>query len=137
MLKHKLKNKKIKGVKVYSCGTNTFAEPINELAERVLTENNVKLKPALSKPVTEKMVGGADAVIGMTFTHIKGIKSQNCVDFTMLYGLAPIADPFGGEISAYRRTYSALNVALDLLVADIECGSLAQKIKLSIEKFGR
>ena len=52
----------------------------------------------------------------------EAVKSKKATDFSLLYGIKPISDPYGGSDEDYRKTIYDLNFACELLVKELEKG---------------
>ena len=53
---------------------------------------------------------------------ISAVKSKKATDFSLLYGIKPISDPYGGSDEDYRKTIYDLNFACELLIKELEKG---------------
>lgn len=120
VLSSKLKQNKIKA-KVKSCGV--CAEDgvgANELSKQVCFENGYNLSGFKSTKITKRLYAWADIVICMTPGIKSGFTDDKAYDFSSLYNLRPIEDPYGKGIDDYRKAFFAIEYACNLLVCDIK-----------------
>lgn len=124
ILKNKLKKKKITNVNVKSCGVKAVCGmPADSRTIDVCTENNIPIKRFKTTAYSSELAQWADVIICMTADIRKATNSEKATDFTLLYGLPPVIDPFGGDIEDYRKTFYDLNFACELLAKDINLQS--------------
>jgi protein-tyrosine phosphatase len=94
----------------------------------VLGEQGIDISGHRSRPVTADEVAWADLVLAMSPSHLAaledfdvGHKAALITDF--LEGEAAgqgVADPFGGSLDDYRRTYQVLAAAVGGLLDRLE-----------------
>ena len=120
LLKSKLRKKKIKGVNVRSCGLKAVeGMPADTRAITVCAENGISLKRFKTACLNEEIRDWADIIICMTSDIRDFACCDKATDLTLLYGLPPISDPYGGDLEDYRKTFYDLNFACELLAKDI------------------
>lgn len=108
-----------------SAGLAAYGECISENALRVLMERGVLPTPAndytshVSRTVDRDMLSGADAVIGITASHAMNLMFA-FPEFASKISVMPrdISDPFGGDVSVYRRTLEDIESALKEIFAE-------------------
>ncbi len=125
-----LKDRGISGVRVASCGTDAReGDALSAGAAAAMKRYGILPRKFRSHPITRSRVAGADAIICMTPAAASAVKNKKAADFSQLYGIPPIADPFGGDDAEYEKTFRSLVDACRLLADDIEDGILTQRIK--------
>jgi len=108
-----------------------FAQPnegANDNAIQVLKQRGLQLVHS-SQPVTKKLLKWADIVFAMTETHKELLLDQfpkykdkyfTLIEYTLDTTTAEesidIADPFGGDISLYKKTLSELEQHIDAFI---------------------
>ena len=70
----------------------------------------------------------------MTKELAKSFHSEKVCDFSTLYGLPEISDPYGCTIECYRDTFVAIDYVCNLLANDIAEDNLLNRIKLSAKR---
>ena len=123
LLNKKIKERRLSGITVRSCGANAVGgERANPRAIKVAAEMGVDLNGFTATPFTKKLLDWADVVLCMTPALTEAVKSKKATDFSLLYGIKPISDPYGGSDEDYRKTIYDLNFACELLVKELEKG---------------
>ncbi|MDE3840324.1 low molecular weight protein arginine phosphatase [Bacillus methanolicus] len=123
-----LKSKSIPGVEVKSAGV--FAVNGSEAspnAKKVLEENNIKQKHQ-STLLTNELIEWATHILTMTSGHKALVISRFPEAAGKTYTLnefahgkvSDIADPFGGPIEAYRKTFNEIKKAIEKLIEKLE-----------------
>lgn len=121
LLKKKIKERKIPNVKVKSCGVNArLGEPANPKAIKIARENGVNLKSFKSTPYSADLLNWADVVLCMTPSLTEQLNSKKATDFSLLFGLNPILDPYGGTDEDYEKTFISLDYACELLANQLQ-----------------
>jgi len=128
ILKNKISKVKLKKIKVRSCGISAEdGSPANPFALSVCAENGIDLAGFKAQKFNRRLSSWADVVICMTPKLKQSFKEEKFTDFTELYGLPPIADPYGGTLEDYRRAFYSINFACELLVKDFLNGQNENK----------
>ncbi|EIJ80302.1 protein-tyrosine-phosphatase [Bacillus methanolicus PB1] len=123
-----LKSKSIPGVEVKSAGV--FAVNGSEAspnAKKVLEENNIEYNHQ-STSLTNELIGWATHILTMTSGHKTSVISQFPEAAGKTFTLnefangkaSDIADPFGGSIEAYRKTFTEIKKAIEKLIENLE-----------------
>ena len=102
--------------------------PPSEGAVQVAAEQGMELRTHTTQPLTPELLDWADLVLAMSPSHLiavaelgAGEKAALVTDFLEGAGMGEaVADPFGDEVEAYRRTYAQLETAIGALLARLE-----------------
>lgn len=129
ILLKKIVDRNVVGVFVRSCGVIAVdGTPANPKAISACKRHGIDIKGFRSTLVTDELINWADAVVCMTPNLIAQVKTKKVADFSLLYGIPPISDPYGGTDEDYENTFISLDYACDLLLADAVSGKLKSKI---------
>lgn len=103
---------------VDSAGLAASGEPASLNAQAVMRERGLDLSAHLSRPLTRELLDMADVVAVMTARHRAALLAAGC-EAEKLRVLEEetggIPDPFGGDLTCYRRTADALEQAVTAL----------------------
>lgn len=109
-------------VQVFSAGTAAAAgAPVSQSAQLAAKEHGVDLTGKSATPLTTDLVDQADMVLVMEASHRRSViaLSPSAADKTFLVsevapgrGVREIADPFGGTLETYRRSFSEMSAFL-------------------------
>ncbi len=117
-LRHELKKRKIRWYRVVSAGFSAQAgAPMTAFAAQALDEAKIAYKKDFaSRPLTEKEVKEAHAVVCMTESQRRSLsKYPNVTSFYALCG-KEIPDPYGQDIDVYRATLRAIRECLPRVI---------------------
>ena len=130
LLKNKLEQLNVKGVRVYSAGIKaTVGDSINPLAKKTLEENGLSVGEFTSTLLTDKILTEAFALICMTerqkellmdmrwnALRKKGVEEieNNVYSFSEISGYE-VLDPFGKDEDCYRYTFGLLDAGMSAL----------------------
>jgi protein-tyrosine-phosphatase len=106
--------------------------PAAEHARRLAADRGLDLSGHRAAAVTPDLLESSDLVLGMTPRHVDAIspvlprgKVRLLTDFLPadheLAG-APISDPFGGDLAAYREVWGQIETAVEALVDHLADG---------------
>lgn len=113
---------------VESAGTQAWdGSPASDEALLIGVERGLDLSAHRSRRLTKEMVESSDLVLVMSAGHIGQVKELDSTANVHLlagYGASetksrPIADPFGGDLSAYRATADELESELRVILEGI------------------
>lgn len=116
-------------VQVRSAGAAAVpGAPASDHAVSVLAEHGLDISGHRTGALSSDLLEWADLVLGMAPSHLVAVaemgaahKSALLTDFVAGDGSgAPVADPFGGSIEEYRRTYGVLITAVTALLDRLE-----------------
>jgi protein-tyrosine-phosphatase len=118
-------------VAVSSAGTSAWdGAPASDPAVLVAMEHGMDLTGHRSRVLSREIVEGADLILTMGPHHLERAVAFSGRDHSHLLthyashggSSAPIADPFGGDLEAYRTTFDELHATigqvLDRVVTD-------------------
>jgi protein-tyrosine-phosphatase len=119
------------GVEVASAGTSAYASaPASDGALLVALEHGLALETHRARVLSREMIAAAHLVLTMGPHHAEranALGGEQKTHLLMHYAsrgqdAAPVADPFGGDLDAYRTTFaeleSAVEKVLDRLAAE-------------------
>ncbi len=131
MFKDLIKDLEGKDIEVSSAGTWAIeGHSASANAIKIMNERNIDLSNHRSTPLTKELIKKADLILTMTRNHKNQILSVMPEVEDKVYTLKEfvgydrddldIADPFGGDMEAYRRSAdeieSALKKALEKII---------------------
>lgn len=126
LLRRALAERGVERVEVASAGTGAWdGAPASEGSYLVALEHGLDLSAHRSRELTPELVRSADLILAMSPGHVARVEALGGAGRTLLLGeyagrrgdAAQVADPFGAELEAYRRTFEDL-AALIPAVAD-------------------
>lgn len=101
------------GLDADSCGLAAdVGTPAADNAVAVAQEHGVDLTSHHSKPLTKAAVERADRIFVMSPAHAL-VLGNLFPDANQKIRVLNIADPFGGDLSVYRRTWDQITAALE------------------------
>jgi protein-tyrosine-phosphatase len=118
-----------KHVRVASAGTSAApGAPASATAIAVAAEHGIDLATHQARLLSPELIEWSDLILAMAPSHLlaavelgAGEKAAMLTDFLDGAGLgAPIEDPFGGDIDAYRESYSQIDAAIEALLGRLE-----------------
>ena len=113
-----LRSKGIDGVTVSSCGLASDGSPVSQTSKTAMDEVGIDIGGHISKQLTDRDINGADKIICLSPSH-KAVLLSAGVPADKLFVLGNgISDPFGGDISVYRRCRDEIFAAVDALQKD-------------------
>lgn len=113
-----LRSKGIDGVTVSSCGLASDGSPVSQNSKTAMDEVGIDIGGHISKQLTDRDINGADKIICLSPSH-KAVLLSAGVPADKLFVLGNgISDPFGGDISVYRRCRDEIFAAVDALQKD-------------------
>jgi len=117
-----LMSKDIDQVEVRSAGIYAMnGGEISENAKQVIVENGISYTH-LSQQVSEDDLRWADLIVTMTTAHknlllntypFAADKTFTLKEYTRPYASPDVSDPFGGDVSQYRKTFMELKSLTD------------------------
>lgn len=110
-----LRSKGIDGVTVLSRGLASDGSPVSLNSKTAMAEVGIDIGGHISKQITDSDINKADKIICLSPSHKAALLSVG-VPAGKLYVLGNgISDPFGGDISVYRRCRDEIFAAVDAL----------------------
>ena len=110
ILKHLIKEKNLKDIKVSSCGTNAqIGQPMSENAINALKNMNILPLKHKAKQFDEKMLENFNLILTMTKVHKDAIGNyKNVFTIGEFTSLGDISDPYGLPVENYQITAAQL-----------------------------
>lgn len=113
-----LRSKGIDGVIVSSRGLASDGSPVSQNSKTAMAEAGIDIGSHISKQLTQNDVKQADKIICLSPSH-KAVLLSAGVPESKLFVLGNgISDPFGGDISVYRRCRDEIFAEVDALQKD-------------------
>ena len=113
-----LRSKGIDGVTVSSRGLAADGSPVSLNSKTAMAEVGIDIGGHISKQITAEDINKADKIICLSPSH-KAVLLSAGVPESKLFVLGNgISDPFGGDISVYRRCRDEIFAAVDRLIRD-------------------
>lgn len=113
-----MRSKGIDGVTVSSRGLASDGSPVSQNSKTAMAEAGIDIGSHISKQLTQNDVKQADKIICLSPSH-KAVLLSAGVPADKLFVLGNgISDPFGGDISVYRRCRDEIFAAVDALQKD-------------------
>lgn len=113
-----LKSKGIDGVTVISRGLAADGSPVSPNSKTAMAEAGIDIAAHISRQITADDINKADKIICLSTSH-KSVLLSAGVPADKLFVLGNgISDPFGGDISVYRRCRDEIFTAVDKLIED-------------------
>ncbi|MEE1006469.1 MAG: ribosomal protein S18-alanine N-acetyltransferase [Acutalibacteraceae bacterium] len=113
-----LRSKGIDGVTVSSRGLVADGSPVSPNSKTAMAEVGIDIAAHISRQITAGDINKADKIICLSPSH-KSVLLSAGVPADKLFVLGNgISDPFGGDISVYRRCRDEIFTAVDKLIED-------------------
>lgn len=113
-----LRSKKLDGVTVLSRGLACDGSPVSLNSKTAMAEVGIDISGHISRQITDSDIKNADKIICLSPSHRAVLLSAG-VPQEKLYILGKgISDPFGGDITVYRRCRDEIFAAIDELQKD-------------------
>lgn len=113
-----LRSKGIDGVTVSSRGLASDGSPVSLNSKAAMAEVGIDISGHISRQITDSDINKADKIICLSPSH-KAVLLSAGVPADRLYVLGNgISDPFGGDISVYRRCRDEIFTAVDELIKE-------------------
>lgn len=105
------------GYTVKSAGLFAFGEPVSKNAALALSERGYEVPMHVSVSLTEEAVREADLIVGISSSHANQMKLMFPFAEHKIFAMPlDIADPYGGDITVYRKCLDDIKGALALLM---------------------
>ena len=110
-----LRSKKLDGITVISRGLASDGSPVSLNSKTAMAEVGIDISGHISRQITDRDIKNADKIICLSPSHRAVLLSAG-VPQEKLYILGKgISDPFGGDITVYRRCRDEIFAAIDEL----------------------
>ena len=111
-----LRSKKLDGITVISRGLASDGSPVSLNSKTAMAEVGIDISGHISRQITDRDIKNADKIICLSPSH-KAVLLSAGVPQEKLYILGKgISDPFGGDITVYRRCRDEIFAAIDALI---------------------
>lgn len=113
-----LRSKGLDGVTVLSRGLACDGSPVSLNSKTAMAEAGIDISGHISQQITDLDINKADKIICLSTSH-KAVLLSAGVPADKLFVLGNgISDPFGGDITVYRRCRDEIFEAVDALIKD-------------------
>ena len=113
-----LRSKELDGITVISRGLASDGSPVSLNSKTAMAEVGIDISGHISRQITDRDIKNADKIICLSPSHRAVLLSAG-VPQEKLYILGKgISDPFGGDITVYRRCRDEIFAAIDELQKD-------------------
>lgn len=113
-----LRSKELDGITVISRGLASDGSPVSLNSKTAMAEVGIDISDHISRQITDRDIKNADKIICLSPSH-KAVLLSAGVPQEKLYILGNgISDPFGGDITVYRRCRDEIFAAIDELQKD-------------------
>ncbi len=113
-----LRSKELDGITVISRGLASDGSPVSLNSKTAMAEVGIDISGHISRQITDRDINKADKIICLSPSHRAVLLSAG-VPQEKLYILGKgISDPFGGDITVYRRCRDEIFAAIDELQKD-------------------
>ena len=110
-----LRSKELDGITVISRGLASDGSPVSLNSKTAMAEVGIDISGHISRQITDRDIKNADKIICLSPSHRAVLLSAG-VPQEKLYILGNgISDPFGGDITVYRRCRDEIFAAIDAL----------------------
>ena len=113
-----LRSKGIDDVTVSSRGIAADGSPVSLNTKTVMVEAGIDISSHISKQITDSDISLADKIICLSPSHKAVLLSAGVPEYKLFILGSGISDPFGGDISVYRRCRDEIFAAVDALLKD-------------------
>lgn len=111
-----LRSKELDGITVISRGLASDGSPVSLNSKTAMAEVGIDISGHISRQITDRDIKNADKIICLSPSHRAVLLSAG-VPQEKLYILGNgISDPFGGDITVYRRCRDEIFAAIDALI---------------------
>ncbi|MBE6786989.1 MAG: ribosomal-protein-alanine N-acetyltransferase [Ruminococcaceae bacterium] len=117
-------NHKYKQHTAKSCGLCATASPVSQNSKQVMEEIGVDISTHVSAPLTKELLAWAEKIICMSPSHKEVLESIGVKAEVLGNG---IADPFGCDISTYRKCRDQIAKEIDQLFEEFEVVAIEYK----------
>jgi protein-tyrosine phosphatase len=121
ILKKKLKDASITGIRVSSAGLSaTAGSPISINSAEALKNAGYKVGAFKSKQATPNMIKRAELVICMTKEHKRYLSGfERVYSMDEVTGIGDIMDPYGGNLQIYTETARQIERACEIIIREL------------------
>ena len=113
-----LRSKKLDGVTVLSRGLACDGSPVSLNSKTAMAEVGIDISGHISRQITDSDIKNADKIICLSPSHMAVLLSVGVPENKLFVLGNGISDPFGGDITVYRRCRDEIFAAIDELQKD-------------------
>ena len=113
-----LRSKLIDGVTVLSRGLASDGSPVSLNSKTAMAEVGIDISSHISRQITDSDINKADKIICLSPSHRAVLLSAGVPSEKLFVLGNGISDPFGGDISVYRRCRDEIFASVDNLIED-------------------
>ena len=113
-----LRSKGIDGVTVLSRGLASDGSPVSLNSKTAMAEVGIDISGHISRQITDRDIKNADKIICLSPSHRAVLLSAGAPQEKLYILGKGISDPFGGDITVYRRCRDEIFAAIDELQKD-------------------
>ena len=113
-----LRSKKLDGITVISRGMASDGSPVSLNSKTAMAEVGIDISGHISRQITDRDIKNADKIICLSPSHRAVLLSVGVPENKLFVLGNGISDPFGGDITVYRRCRDEIFAAIDELQKD-------------------
>lgn len=113
-----LRSKKLDGITVISRGLASDGSPVSLNSKTAMAEVGIDISGHISRQITDRDIKNADKIICLSPSHRAVLLSVGVPENKLFVLGNGISDPFGGDITVYRRCRDEIFAAIDELQKD-------------------
>ena len=113
-----LRSKKLDGVTVLSRGLACDGSPVSLNSKTAMAEVGIDISGHISRQITDSDIKNSDKIICLSPSHMAVLLSVGVPENKLFVLGNGISDPFGGDITVYRRCRDEIFAAIDELQKD-------------------
>lgn len=113
-----LRSKELDGITVISRGLACDGSPVSLNSKTAMAEVGIDISGHISRQITDRDIKNADKIICLSPSHRAVLLSVGVPENKLFVLGNGISDPFGGDITVYRRCRDEIFAAIDELQKD-------------------
>lgn len=113
-----LRSKELNGITVISRGLAADGSPVSLNSKTAMAEVGIDISGHISQQITDSDINKADKIICLSPSHKAALLSVGVPENKLFVLGNGISDPFGGDITVYRRCRDEIFAAIDALQED-------------------
>ena len=119
-----LRSKELDGITVISRGLASDGSPVSLNSKTAMAEVGIDISGHISRQITDRDIKNADKIICLSPSHRAVLLSAGAPQEKLYILGKGISDPFGGDITVYRRCRDEIFAAIDALIKDSFFGNI-------------
>ena len=113
-----LRSKELNGITVISRGLAADGSPVSPNSKTAMSEVGIDISGHISQQITDSDINKADKIICLSPSHKAALLSVGVPENKLFVLGNGISDPFGGDLTIYRRCRDEIFAAIDALQED-------------------